>query len=545
MTVVNDSMLSHTPNDHEDAEPIDICRDVAVPCFSSPVNHNVLLTLALWGSHGIADSLWSDTVIVSYLSILASQLSKADGSHKSRPRNDVVGYIEACKGLVGVVLALPIGYFADHLHHGRQRVIAYGGVLTIIAAISSIWLLLYIGDQNDDDTTHSPRTSPDLNHIVVLFAGVMSMWGVSNLIVDGPVSALYADSVAAGQRSRYYVYLNNTWLLGTTVGPALSIFWFRSGSDSWTLSELKNIILLGVLLQGMTSIFMFLFDDRKSLPEEEGGKGDDDTAESSAPEEECENLVLSLAPGDASARADLESLRRRRRKIPYILFMAEMVSALGSGMTIKFFPLYFKNTVGMSPSQVQTIYVVAPFVLVVTSSLAEKTSRSLGRVQTIILFSSMGVISLYSMVLFEDYLVPRWYLLVPIYLLRNAMMNSGGALWESILMDSVPKNERARWISLNSIATFGWCGSAALGGVLADKFGYTYSFLITAIIQTLATLMLLLLLPLVPMEDSSSNQDNNNAMNRPQEEDIRRDEDDTTNILPVEDVNDLTLPLLS
>mmetsp|Transcript_48587 Transcript_48587/g.94973 ORF Transcript_48587/g.94973 Transcript_48587/m.94973 type:complete len:494 (-) Transcript_48587:59-1540(-) len=493
MTLVDDSM----PNEHEDAEPISICRDVAVPCFPSPVNHNVLLTLALWGSHGIADSLWSGTVLVSYLSILASQLSESDGSKKSRPRNDVVGYIEACKGFVGVVAALPIGYLADHLHHGRHRVIAFGGALTILAALSHIWLLLYIGDPHD--TTHAPRTSPDVQHVVVLFAGVMSMWGVSVLIVDGPVSALYADSVAAGQRSRYYVYLNSTWLLGTTVGPALSILWFRSGSDRWTLSELKNIILLGVSLQGLTSILMFLFDDRKSLPEEEGETGDDETAESSAPEEE-ENLVPLLAPGDASARADLESLSHRRRKIPYVLFMTEVVFALASGMTIKFFPLYFKNTVGMSPSQVQMIYVAAPFVLVATSSLAEKISRSLGRVQTIILFSSMGVVGLYAMVLFEDYLVARWYLLVPIYVLRNAMMSSGDALWESILMDNVPKKERARWISLSSIASFGWCGSAALGGVLADKYGYTYSFSITAIIQTVAIFMLFLLLPLVPRE---------------------------------------------
>ena len=30
---------------------------------------------------------------------------------------------------------------------------------------------------------------------------------------------------------------------------------------------------------------------------------------------------------------------------------------------------------------------------------------------------------------------------------------------------------------------FGWCGSAALGGYLADKFDYNFTFLITAMIQ--------------------------------------------------------------
>jgi hypothetical protein len=37
-------------------------------------------------------------------------------------------------------------------------------------------------------------------------------------------------------------------------------------------------------------------------------------------------------------------------------------------------------------------------------------------------------------------------------------------------MDFVPKQERARWKSLESVGAFGWCGSAALGGILADKY---------------------------------------------------------------------------
>ena len=39
-------------------------------------------------------------------------------------------------------------------------------------------------------------------------------------------------------------------------------------------------------------------------------------------------------------------------------------------------------------------------------------------------------------------------------------------------MDFVPKETRARWKSLDSISQFGWCGSAAPGGWLADKYSY-------------------------------------------------------------------------
>ena len=79
-------------------------------------------------------------------------------------------------------------------------------------------------------------------------------------------------------------------------------------------------------------------------------------------------------------------------------------------------------------------------------------------------------------------------------------------------MDFVPKHERARWKSLDSVAGFGWCGSAMLGGWLSDRFDYTYTFLITAIIQSVGTGVFALLLPLVPPTEgnhSHSEEDEN------------------------------------
>lgn len=83
-------------------------------------------------------------------------------------------------------------------------------------------------------------------------------------------------------------------------------------------------------------------------------------------------------------------------------------------------------------------------------------------------------------------------------------MNASYPLTQSILMDFVPKDERARWKSLDSVTMFGWCGSAALGGMVADRYDYTYTFLITAIIQSIGTAVWALLLPLVPRKEGSS-----------------------------------------
>ena len=122
------------------------------------------------------------------------------------------------------------------------------------------------------------------------------------------------------------------------------------------------------------------------------------------------------------------------------------------------------------------------------------------------------------MVVFKKYLDHHPFLLVPIYIMRTAFMNACYPLEESILMDFVPKNQRGRWKSLESIAAFGWCGSAALGGWTSDHAhgDYTYTFRITAIIQSLGILTWALLLPLVPKheappEDSSDDNQQDNG----------------------------------
>ena len=67
-------------------------------------------------------------------------------------------------------------------------------------------------------------------------------------------------------------------------------------------------------------------------------------------------------------------------------------------------------------------------------------------------------------------------------------------------MDYVPKHTRARWKSLESVSMFGWCGSALAGGVLADKFGYTRTFLITIGLQGTGMLFYAQLLGIVAKE---------------------------------------------
>ena len=85
------------------------------------------------------------------------------------------------------------------------------------------------------------------------------------------------------------------------------------------------------------------------------------------------------------------------------------------------------------------------------------------------------------------------------------------------MMDYVSKKQRAKWSSLDAITSFGWSGSAVIGGLLVDHFkvacvegspschggvddsrGFRVLFLITASMQMLSTLPKILICMIVP-----------------------------------------------
>ena len=78
---------------------------------------------------------------------------------------------------------------------------------------------------------------------------------------------------------------------------------------------------------------MFKFDDKYALNEDE----DED-------EEEDENEEIQIIETPYQIKY--------KNYIPHILFLQSCIVSLGSGMTVKFFPLYFKQDCHYNPETV-------------------------------------------------------------------------------------------------------------------------------------------------------------------------------------------------
>ncbi|GLD97971.1 hypothetical protein PINS_up006668 [Pythium insidiosum] len=177
--------------------------------------------------------------------------------------------------------------------------------------------------------------------------------------------------------------------------------------------------------------------------------------------------------------------------VPYLIFASDFIISNGAGMTINFFPLFFKEEYGLSPIQVSTLFVLQPLLIMVLSYVSQLGSQSFGRMPIIASTRAVALLCLFLMAFAKPL-----GLQIVLFLMRGGMMRCSQPLRRSILMDHVPKEIRARWNALEGLSVFSWSGSAVLGGYLIDSYGYRMCFLITSFVYTLGVGLELFLLPL-------------------------------------------------
>jgi MFS family permease len=182
----------------------------------------------------------------------------------------------------------------------------------------------------------------------------------------------------------------------------------------------------------------------------------------------------------------------RVKHIPYLIFTSDFTIAIGAGMTVQYFSLFFANAEGLSPIAVASIWVACPLLIALTTAGVVPLAKIIGRAQAAVLCDAIGSACIFA--LWYDK-TPVWCT-IAIYLVRTAAMNSSYPIQRAILMDVIPKKDRGKWNSVENLTSFTWTGSAAAGGYLVSHFGYRFTFLITGGLYILATMILSLLIAL-------------------------------------------------
>jgi len=330
-----------------------------------------------------------------------------------------------------------------------------------------------------------------------LLSAALSLSGICNGILGGPLMALMDDSVPAGSRSE----VNTANMVGANAamaaGPLFAAAFFVQKGNSWSIDTMKSVIIAGVLINQLGTILAMTMDDSLALKED-----------SEAVHLQENLLVVDDAPKDDEADDSCKGSTSNKKtcfglvgpsSIPWLMFFGELVFAMGAGMTVRFFPIFFQKECLMSPSLVNVTYASMGGFMSLATIVVQRVSKRIGRLEVIIPSLILGVLSTGLLGALKPFYTQPW-VMIPLFIVRFVMMNSSNALQYSITADYTPKNMRARFMALSSISMFSWSGSAFVGGWLIDQYGYGPCFVITALFQACAIPFFFIIYPHVAKE---------------------------------------------
>lgn len=292
-----------------------------------------------------------------------------------------VGLLTGMSGMIQVLVAPITGWVSDN--YSRTRVLNTAGFVSIVATICTIFSVM---KQN-----------------YVFISGSMMLWGIFWAMTLPTIDALVADSVEQGERSQVYNDLFILYLSASAGGPIVSIAMFLGMGDEWSVETCRDVIIVGLLLFVSASSMLFLFKGSTNsrspayeLLETTDQEASDTTDLDTQPEVDSREI-----PPSSCLCADIPY-------VPAMIAFSDLTAGLASGMTIKFFPIFFMNNLSMKPIAVSALYVVAPLGAAAMSRITRHTSKVLGRVYATVFAKILGVCNLFLMTYLAYHRAPSW-----------------------------------------------------------------------------------------------------------------------------------------
>ncbi len=411
------------------------------------MNHNVKLAFLFSISQSIGRGVWMGNVLSVYIFAIAGN-------------NPVIlGWTSFATGITMTLVVFPTGFFVDK--YRRDIVLKIASAVGVVA----LGFVLFGNDE--------------IKFLVV----ALVLWGLFQGMNRPSLESILADSVESGKRSRVYSWLHLVRQISMAIGPFLNVGLFLIFGDDWSVQILKNVMIVGICITLFSLVIMLFFDDKKSL----------DTS--------SESIDLEMDHDHNDKRNGKHSRISSTALIAILLVGSNIIIGFGAGMTIKYFPIFFKEheSYRLDPILVQVIMGLTFIFTGLASLIAQKFSVKRGRVQIIFTVQFIATLCLFGIAFF-----PPIYILVPIFITRGALMNAAQPLSRSILMDVIPKKHRGKINSLEAFAWgFFWNFSALLGGYLIGSkppYNFKLCFLVTACVYLVGIIPILFLTPLIGKE---------------------------------------------
>jgi predicted MFS family arabinose efflux permease len=160
------------------------------------------------------------------------------------------------------------------------------------------------------------------------------------------------------------------------------------------------------------------------------------------------------------------------------------IIGLGAGLTIPFLNLYFRDRFGLPPDTIGLFYSLVHVSMLAGSLAGPILSKRFGLVRTVVLTQSLAIPFMFALA------YSMWLpLVVFAFIVRGGLMNLGWPITNNLSMELASPNERGL---VNALLMVGWNASwmvsAAIGGELIERYGYTVTINMTSALYIISTL---------------------------------------------------------
>ncbi len=177
--------------------------------------------------------------------------------------------------------------------------------------------------------------------------------------------------------------------------------------------------------------------------------------------------------------------REITRPLVLKLLAPNVFIGLGAAILIPYMNVFFKERYAMPDDWLGVLFSLAAVTTGVATLLGPALAGRLGKVRAVV-FTQIA--SLVFMMLIGFW--PGMVVAAVAFLMRGALMNMGGPLYQAFSMEQVPDGERA---TLNSMQTLmweiGWTFGPALSGFVQQRYGFAPLFVATTALYAIAALI--------------------------------------------------------
>ncbi len=525
------------------------------------VNQNVVLMLLISLGVGAVRSIWEGTITSAYL----TQREELDDSEDSvdGDTNDLIAYIISSDGLVGVIIAFPLGHYLDKHEDKRAHVIRLVARIIFVVTIGLIIATSVIQlEENSNQRGTNAAEDDETSSTLWLYIVEELVWTLMRECMEGPGLVLYITSVPASERRvKAIVAVYASMQAFAWVGPLVSIALYEVDGNHWTREHMRTVMLVALCMTAVLTRFMLHFDDQKALYRDIRpstlvrssslirledcdndlyleDEDEDERSVNNTSDNEGYALIMSSSSNDEDEVVGMQltseqSLKQsnsptngasnvngsdhminvpaypwwllwhpiNKDRIAGIIIVCTALFGFSTGMTYDFMTRFIEGHTDLSNGEAQIFFLIIPFVNIVSFFGALRTTRQHGRMSVILCVKVIGTALTFGIAVYLHFESSDMSknVYLPLEFIKLIFLRCTIPIETSILVDFLSGRRLGLFLALFGVFEFSWNGAALVGESIEDATSYAFLYMVAGIIYTLSVLMYLPLYYIVPM----------------------------------------------